>query len=926
MKIKRNNIYLTYTLLFAFVAALCFSFFFRYRKTMIWSPDGLYQHYNAFLYLGSWCRAILKGLIYKHQLIIPMWEWGLGYGADILTTLSYYTFGDPFALVAVFTPFKYGEVGYAISIILRFYAAGIAFCLYCKKMKCRKWSTICAALMYTFCAYSLLAGVRHPYFISPMIYFPLVLLGCEKIIRKESIIPFSVAVFLAAVSNFYFFYMIVLLTIIYVLVRLLSESEYRNFKILCGYFICFFGAAVLGVALAAVIFLPNVMNFLTNSRVNDSYKYNALYSLDEYEALLGAFVGIGEPMNWAVPGVAPLAYLGVGAIFLQKSEENRWTKIYFFLGIIFLIFPLAGHIFNGFGYVVNRWVFAWVLIVTYMFAKGAADLLTMKCSQKVFISIGCIIYALLCVYLEKSRIEYNMVGCMFLLASVLLLWCADYLNPFYGKQINVSKSQLQQNIVLLLTLLLVFEGAYYRYSLVEGNYLNEFYDQNTGLAELKDGRASAWNIIDDDQFYRIDNSINDNSQLNYLISSGQSTTTAYWSLINPNIAKFLQYNNAYLSRTYVLTGLCSRSWLLPLVSARYFVGTQSSISQASVPYRYDNIGESGQYLLYYGKDALPFGYTYDSMISLNDFEQMSIPERQQAMLQGAVLEDDGLNIAKLNKNTLKYSDFAIPFKITCDGNVTLNGNTVVVKNNNAAITLSLDTPVSKGELYVQLSGLGFKSQSEYDFWSPEEWDSKSRYEREKIRHDLKYWVPATSADITATCKDATISVTHHTDFDTAADGRTKYLLNLGYSEDKRTDITLNFSERGIYTLDNLSIICQPMEQLDGYVEALQKDVLENVKMTTNQITGTITLDKPKLLCMSLPYSNGWTAYVDGARVDLLRTNIMLSGIELEAGTHMIKLVYRTPYIMSGLVISVSALSVLAALVIFARKRKRKDSL
>ena len=134
--------YLCYTIFFCVAAVLVFWHFIYYGKSMVWKVDGLYQHYNAFIYLGSWCRDIIQNLFYEHKLVVPLWEWGLGLGSDVITTLSYYVFGDPFALVSVITPIDYGEQGYAFSIILRFFMAGIAFCIYARKMKCERWCSL----------------------------------------------------------------------------------------------------------------------------------------------------------------------------------------------------------------------------------------------------------------------------------------------------------------------------------------------------------------------------------------------------------------------------------------------------------------------------------------------------------------------------------------------------------------------------------------------------------------------------------------------------------------------------------------------------------------------------------------------------------------------------------------------------------------
>ena len=49
---------------------------------------------------------------------------------------------------------------------------------------------------------------------NPMIYFPFMILGMEKIIRKEKPYLFIVSAAVSAASNFYFFYIIVILAVV----------------------------------------------------------------------------------------------------------------------------------------------------------------------------------------------------------------------------------------------------------------------------------------------------------------------------------------------------------------------------------------------------------------------------------------------------------------------------------------------------------------------------------------------------------------------------------------------------------------------------------------------------------------------------------------------------------------------------------------
>ena len=74
LKTDRNKFYITYTILFVSFALIAFSTFFLRGKSFIWQVDGLYQHYNAFVYYGEWLREIVRILACEHRLEVPLWE------------------------------------------------------------------------------------------------------------------------------------------------------------------------------------------------------------------------------------------------------------------------------------------------------------------------------------------------------------------------------------------------------------------------------------------------------------------------------------------------------------------------------------------------------------------------------------------------------------------------------------------------------------------------------------------------------------------------------------------------------------------------------------------------------------------------------------------------------------------------------------
>lgn len=92
--------------------------------------------------------------------------------------------------------------------------------------------------------------------------------------------------------------------------------------------------------------------------------------------------------------------------------------------------------------------------------------------------------------------------------------------------------------------------------------------------------------------------------------------------------------------------------------------------------------QSQKYRIYEDEDSLPLGYTYDSWIPREKYEKLSVTEKQQALLQGAVLEDSSLSETDLTFDD-KKADFTLEAGKGCkikDGKiiVTKEGATVQI--------------------------------------------------------------------------------------------------------------------------------------------------------------------------------------------------------------------------------------------------------
>lgn len=131
-------------------------------------------------------------------------------------------------------------------------------------------------------------------------------------------------------------------------------------------------------------------------------------------------------------------------------------------------------------------------------------------------------------------------------------------------------------------------------------------------------------------------------------------------------------------------------------------------------------------------------------------------------------------------------------------------------------------------------------------------------------------------------------------------------MNTGYREETADSITLNFMNAGYYTFEEISVVCQPTAKLAEYTAARKENVLENIVLDANEISGTIHADRAEALLIAIPYSQGWTAWVDGAETELKKANTMYVALELEEGDH--EIVLRYPAVNTPLVAPPSSIS------------------
>lgn len=941
---KKHSYYLIYTLLFVGVCLSVFCWYIWSGRSLIWKTDGWHQHYKALLYYSKYLRSIVVELLENHHFSVPYWDFGIGEGSDILGTLNYYVMGDLFTLFSVFVPERYMVFYYEAMILLRIYLAGAVFSGFCffmgGKNKISYTAVLAGAMTYAFCYWSISNAARHPYFLNPMIYLPLLVWGVEKILKKEKPYLFILSVAIAAVSNFYFFYVLTLITIVYVLIRVIYtyKANIKSIVITISRIGC---AAIVGVLLAAVIFLPVCYIFLTDARMAVEKNFHLLYPLSHYSKLPGLFMSGGQSW-WITMGYSAPTFVAVFLLFMRK-KEHRQLKYFFVICILISLFPFFGQILNGFSYVTNRWSFAFAFLSSYILVIMWPLMMSLKQKEIGVLCTISIIYLGICFFLEYSRTANLFVSVIYVLLflAVLLL-----------KSDCKAGIELQKKQVLLLCILILSIGniSYWKNAPAGGNEAMVCMERGRIREELKENETIAVSQVAQNEnksrFYRYSGR---GLTLNAGMLNGMSSTQYYWTLSNPNITAFRDELELPEGKAVGYEGYDDRSILTSLASVLYYVlpaghenpvpfgfsyadtidvgRAEDTIEVLKETLQIEELSEeqlaiikdskSNLYSVYRNEYALPLYYAYDKYMIPEAWKRLSAVEKQEAMLQAIVLSEKP---EFFDEASVTLTGKRIPYSITCNSrDITLHDNEFIVTSPGASISLTFEG-LENCETYLSIGGLSFTGMSEYDLYQGNQdivplnlyndinYFLMPRERRESMKKDNLYWIEPTEIEIgVKTSTGVSKVINYYTPDYSYYCNRHDFTLNLDYSEEAVISVIITFPTLGLYEFNSLEIYAQPMESYIQNVSKLKQGKMNRLEMGTNSVSGEIFLEHPKILCFAIPYASGWSATVDGKKVKIYQANTMYMAIEMEAGDHIFCLEYETPFLKLGALISVISL-------------------
>ena len=936
---KKRWLFAMYTICFGIMVMLVFGRFLYYGKSFVGGADGLSQVAPTMQYTGQYYRALLKNIL-QGNLQIPMWDMSIGFGMNILQVISF----DPVYILCSVLFVHDIAVGIAIFDMLCLYLAGIMFIALCYNLGCNRYAALAAALAYIFNGYILNYCMAQNSFLRLFIVLPMILLGVYNVTKKNRYGIFVLAVLYNITLGPLNIYTIGIVLIFCFCMAYIFSDRKKGVADFFSYIWKPVLIYILEMLVMAVFLIPTMYKVVSGGRIgNASINFQWLYDVSYYRSLFHGLVGVDEIGIHGYIGVTTIAILAVVCLVIKgnKSLLEKELCVCGVAALLIAIFPIGSYLFNGGIGFNHRFLFIIAFYLCIVLAVMLPKLFELEEREKKKLCISILIYlafyAVISVWSDKN-VDYAM--------ECLLLYIIFIL---FGKRVK-----MQWVLAMICVEIAVF--SYIIYEPSQENVIEKF--ENTKYLEEKISvkQLSILQNVSDGEACRVEDirqkSTKDRDS-NLGMRSGYSALDGYYSFMYDDIISTMSdWGVSQTGAPFNIFDLDNRTALYTLGGVRYMI--REAEAKENIPWGYELVceqdmeveGKNRTVQLYRNINALPLMYAYSGYVLEDEYDQLKPYEKEQAMMQGIVLEDQSdigdtdiqpaevkldsrvvldkeeiLQQIKeqLEQRMVEEERSESPIEITDDG--------LICKSSKVILTIELPETYVGSESYLYLEGVRYYPESSIKYKEYLLGENPTKYKENTFRYksrkdaensDLKSKITTTFGKN----KKSVLVWGKGSQYDT---GERDIVSNMGYHGTTAQTFTLQLEGRGEYRFSDLKVIVQPMDSYGENYVKLQECRSTDTQINGNYVQGTVVTGTDRMLCIAIPYQKGWKAWVNGKETKIVKANGMYMAIPLKAGGNGIILHYTIPGLKEGAMVSgitILSLGVFGIVQIYQKKRKK----
>ena len=947
-----------YTLMFALGCVLLILPAVKETGTVL-AGDGADQYYPILVALRRYLIEFFDNISHG-SFEFPMIDLYSMFGSDTFSGIPMYLPFMPYYVFTVLIPEAFVDDFFTGGIILALFGSGLSFFNLCRHFDVNLlWAGLFASF-YAFCGNAMASVVWNPHFFVMMISLPFMIIGIDNIIKGKSGLALTLAVAWTGLGGLVYLVYILPFAFVFAIIRMISQKNGRyGFTLLLGIL-----HVIVGVMVSGLIMLPSIIGTLTAERplggAGVSLWEMLIPSVDYMSALIDS-KNINDALSVCAAAVPAFIYTLISP---KAKGEHRCYSIVLF---VLVALPLVRYGLNGFMYDLCRWGFIPALYMCFMgayllpkilrtdgkdalsFITGLAVILlclllkialvgiliiaalaAINCVPKLRSGISAFydsvydrlfgkrkvnalipflivaVFGAVCGVLIYLRVFDNLialtiafVGLMIvlipnitgkesivsagsaLLAAAFIIADVNYAGTIYFELCILSETQLYEDILSNFDEPDIFD-RYHNLS-TELRTFKSNDPEKSDDSQDQEGLVSTNKVLAQFENYYILSDDRTNLGLRCLLADDEG----FLSLLDPDLYSLLTrcgQNIFSLCSAVNYNGFAGKEPLYSLFGINYMYGAEDNESLFGIR----KIEAHGRILdlisMYHNDYAMPNGITYDSAYNREWYDSQNPAALPFAMMNGVYLEGYDNAVSSDTKYTAPC-DFVLEHNAT-------GYNEFGAETSENTITINSD--VSSCFLYLTINGVNAPAD-----------------EGVRVR----------TVDIDIDGKRTVIGSVETGNWEWSR-GCTEYTFALGFSEEDVN--TLSFSCDFGFDPDSLTVTAVPLNVFTDAYKARTEYTMHGLSTSTNTVSGEISIPTDRILTINILHSDGWTAYVDGEQAPLYKANGIFIGIPLTAGEHSIKLVYRTPWLAEGAMVSAAGIVIMIAGEIVLKKRSKRS--
>ena len=525
---------------------------------------------------------------------------GLGGGTQGLSANIPFS---PYMLLLSFLSEQHLPVFFTVLLFAKTVLSVGVMCFYlCSKTK-PSIMNILLSLCYALMSYSFIYA-QNVMWTDNILILPLILFSLDKLIETRKISLFCGLLALAIVTNYYTAYMICIFSLLYFLWETLGNRSLSiNEALKIG--LRFVGAGVMAVGISAIIFIPTVVQTLSNKGMGSNNLPFMNFTLREFfrQIIYCGFTWDQVESGLPIVYCGYLCFIGLVIYYFAKDIKRR-QKVS--TGIILIVFMLSflieplnrvWHAFKPPVWFPYRYSFLFAFFCLTV-AVVAFNKITMTKKEIILSTVT----VLLCL----AIITITQVGIISIKKIALTIILVTCLSSVVFLELLCNKEKLKLMLSILLICIVTVEltaNSYYITSLFELRSNKESKEYIGDISEFI-------YLTESDTFFRMEKdsyiSLNDPMLFKY---NGLNHFSSVADNSNEDILRMLGYGGLYKSGTY------STAPANALLGLQYII----SDSQYMDLHEYQEIAKVGNHTLYLNENTLPFAfYCVKSNVKITD--------------------------------------------------------------------------------------------------------------------------------------------------------------------------------------------------------------------------------------------------------------------------------------------------------------------